>query len=695
MRFWSQAPLVRLLLPFTAGIIAAVYSGWRSPFFYIAPCLLLLLLLLTRNRYEFRGRHLHGFLVPAAMLFSGFAVTLLNTERTSDDHFGNFHRGEEIAFIRLVSPPTEKEKSVRVEAEVLQLMDTAARSVSGHAMVYFEKDSAAMQLRYGDVLFVRSAFDEIDPPGNPCEFDYRRYLSFHNIWHQGYVSRGSWKVHSSDNGNPLIAWSVKLRDRLLDLMRKHNVGGKEFAVGAALLLGFEDKLDQEIINAYASTGALHVLSVSGLHVGIIYVVFNALLAFLDKHAKGRYLKALILLLLLWFYASLTGLSPSVLRSATMFSFIIAGRSLGRYTNIYNTLAASALLLLIIQPYLIMQVGFQLSYLAVAGIVYLHPKIYELWQTGNWLLDKVWAITAVSIAAQAATFPLGLHYFHQFPNYFLFSNLLVIPLSTIVIYLGVALFVLSWAGPAAACIAAVFSWMLWLLNTSVKLFEKLPFAVLEGITITVAETWVIYGIMSFLLLFISMRSLHYFRLALVLLAVFLGLQCAESVREHTQQKFIVYKVKGRSAYDFINGRNNVFISDTALSNNSSRMLFHIKHNWWDLGLHQPSMGSVEADTSIRGEWIYRDRRFIQFLNKRIVIIDSGLPRFSRKLRVDAVILAKNARVSIARVLESFDATIFIIDSSSSKKRVNKWKEECARLGVKHHSVMDDGAYIEVI
>ena len=189
------------------------------------------------------------------------------------------------------------------------------------------------------------------------------------------MSDKKWISTNKNEGSFILKTSISLRDYFLNIFKQYNITGNEFAVGSALILGFEDKLNPEIISAYSSSGALHVLSVSGLHIAIIYVVLLKLLFFLDKFKNGKIIKAIILVLMLWFYACLTGLSPSVMRAATMFSFIVIAKLFNRYTNVYNTLAASALLLLIINPYLIMEVGFQLSFLAVFGIVML--QIYEI------------------------------------------------------------------------------------------------------------------------------------------------------------------------------------------------------------------------------------------------------------------------------------------------------------------------------
>ena len=248
----------------------------------------------------------------------------------------------------------------------------------------------------------------------------------------------------------------------------------------------KDELDFEVKQAYAAAGAMHVLAVSGLHVGIIFLILNTLLAILDTSKKGRIVKAIILLISLWSYAMITGLSPSVLRAATMFSFVIMGTVLNRSSSIYNTLAASAFFILIINPNLLFEVGFQLSYVAVLGIVYLQPLIYKRIYTRWWLLDKVWAITAVSIAAQIATLPLTLFYFNQFPVYFMLSNLLVIPSAAVILILGILLFIASPIPFISESIGWVLNKFIEGLNFGIKEIEVLPNSLIEGLSINVLE-----------------------------------------------------------------------------------------------------------------------------------------------------------------------------------------------------------------
>mgnify|MGYP001169641341 CR=1 FL=1 len=215
--------------------------------------------------------------------------------------------------------------------------------------------------------------------------------------HQQAFKKSNQRIQTGHNAAKIfITQSIYARNRLLSILKQAQLKGDEFAVASALLVGYTDKLDADLLSAYSQTGAMHILSVSGLHVGIVFVVLNTLLLFLDRFKYGLIVKALILIFFLWIYAFISGLSPSVIRSAIMFSFIAYGKSLKKNSTIYNTLAASALLMLLYDPFYLFDVGFQLSYLAVIGIVAIQPLYSSIIKTDNWLFYQLLSLVGAVI-----------------------------------------------------------------------------------------------------------------------------------------------------------------------------------------------------------------------------------------------------------------------------------------------------------
>jgi competence protein ComEC len=263
--------------------------------------------------------------------------------------------------------------------------------------------------------------------------------------------------------------------QLLDIFRRFGIAGDEFAVLAALTVGYTDALQPDLRASYSATGAMHILSVSGLHVGIVYVVIAFLLGFLDKSVRKKILKAVLIVSFLWIYAFITGLSPSVVRSTLMFTFVAVGAALERKTHIYNTVFMSAFFMLLVNPDFLFDVGFQLSYAAVLSIVFFQRPFSNLLPVNNKLLRWLRDLLTVSVAAQLGTMPFTLYYFHQFPNYFLLTNLVAIPLSTIVIYLAMLLLLVSFVPYLSVGVAFLLKGSLWLLNYLIVWIENLPHA----------------------------------------------------------------------------------------------------------------------------------------------------------------------------------------------------------------------------
>jgi competence protein ComEC len=378
-------------------------------------------------------------------------------------------------------------------------------------------------------------------------------------------------------------WFLSIRSKFIEKLKEAKLSGNELAVASALILGYRSDLDKELMTAYAGAGATHVLAVSGLHVGIVYVILNFLLKFLNRYRYGRIIRTIILVLLLFSYAALTGLSASVFRAATMFSFVAIGSAFNRNTNIFNTLAASAFCLILYEPMIIMQVGFQLSYTAVIGIVLIQPRLFKLYTFKNQLLDWAWSITCVSVAAQIATFPLGLLYFHQFPNLFLISNLLVIPAAAAILYLGFSLFIFSFWNPALLYFGFLLKTLISSLNQVVVWIEKVPYAVLSGIDISTLESLIIYLIIAGILVFIIQEKRKGLYAGLSLACAFMILQIGEVYTQRNQRFITLYNVKGEAAVALVNGTEVTFLSSQKLWENEQSMLFHVRHHWWNKGV----------------------------------------------------------------------------------------------------------------
>ncbi len=399
-------------------------------------------------------------------------------------------------------------------------------------LVYFEKTEDINQLKPGSQIIFEQSPEPIENRRNPYEFDYKNYLKKKHIFRQVYLKTGNWSLTGYTTNTPRL-WAETIRDKLLKIYRDQEIGAQETEILSALTLGYKRELDRETKRIFSSAGAMHVLAVSGLHVGIIFFAFSFCFGFLQKRRIGKFIYVVLSISFLWGYVFITGLSPSVLRACTMFSLIIIAGNINRRANIYNTLAASAFLLLLVNPNNLFEVGFQLSYMAVFGIVFLQPRIAGLWPVKNKVGLFFWNLISVSIAAQIATFPLSSYYFNQFPTYFLLSNIVVIPAAMLLIPLGLGLLAFSKIPLLAPSIAFVVKWIIKSVYFLLSSIESFPHST-PDVVLHVPELLFVLVILFSIFLFLNSHLAVFLKSALsfaVVLAAFILFSGYKQINRH--------------------------------------------------------------------------------------------------------------------------------------------------------------------
>lgn len=703
MNHFAHIPLARLLVPFTAGIIACLTGRIHfSILTFLSVYLLLALLWLLGRKYflaHYARRWIFGTWAAACLLVAGYHISQSHHQLSRADHFSHSHDKGGYLLLKVREPVSEKANSWQVIATVKKVItDEGEQKVSGRLMLYLQKDSLAASVRYGDFLLIENNFQEVGDPKNPAEFNYRRFLSYSNIFHQAYRASGQWQPTGRNEGFFLVRWSLAMRHKALKTFEDHHLSGREFAVVSALLLGFREYLDEDLRREFAGAGAMHILCVSGLHVSIIFLVLKFLLSFLNKVPRGRIVQTVLVILLIWFYAAITGFSPSVLRASTMFSFVALGQSFRRTTSIYNTLAASAFLLMIIDPYIITRIGFQLSYLAVISIVALQPFFYQQLFFKNYFLDKAWAILTVSLAAQLATGPLSLFYFHQFPNYFLLTNLIVIPLASLIIYSALATLLLTPIPFVGMIAGKMLFGIVYALHQSVKFIEGLPYSTSSNVFINLPETLGIFMVLLFLSLFLMQQRSMALRLALgvfLLVSVSISVRSIQNLRN---DKLVVYHVNNACAIDFVSGKESVFLMCETLQGDPRKVDFHLKENRVQHGIRSVLPASLASSEKpfVNGN-LYRRGPFIRFGQLNLFLLDQSplreIPEPSMPLHY--LIVSQNSRIDPQHALDALQPQKVIIDASSTFWNTRRWEEACQEAGIEVWPVRTKGAYVAAV
>jgi len=687
---YKTAPFVRLLLPFIIGIILQWYLQFLLPViimavvgFGMAACLFYFLPLAVK----FKLQSLQGMLINLLLLTVGLLVTWQKDIRHSTNWYGNYYRDSNYIIARIEEPLIEKAKSYKADAFVESVMnDDTAVNCKGKLLVYFSKDSAAQQLHYGDRILINKNLQAIKNSGNPGAFNYERYAAFQQTFHNVFLKEKDWALLPEKNVNGFKQFIFTARANILNSLRKNISTGKdELGIAEALLIGYTNDLDKDLVQAYSNTGVVHIIAISGMHLGLIYVMLVWLFARIPLVNKSKLVQVVLILSCLWLFSLLTGASASVLRSAVMFTFITIGKNLDKKSSIYNSLAASAFVMLCYNPCFLWDVGFQLSYLAVVGIIVFQKPIYNLVYIKNKWLDNVWKLMAISLAAQILTFPVCIYYFHQFPNLFLITNIIAVPLSSVILYAEIFLIAFSWIPFAGVYAGKITGWLVWLMNKVILTVNDLSFAVWDKIPATILSTCLLYAVVIGISAWLINKNKPVFKFSLMALLAFVMVQAYGKWQIKNQQKIIVYNVPQHRAIDLVQANEYTFIGDSALLEEGMLQNFHLKPVRVALQLNNPK-------DIVSG--CLQQAPFYQFGNKRILMINKPLvfEPLQQKIDVDMIIISKSPKLYIRQLAAVFNCKQYVADASNSLWKIGKWKKDCEQLHLHLHSVPEKGAFI---
>lgn len=687
---FQRFPFLRFTVFFILGIVARHYLGPKVQMPWICFGVITALFLFF---YFWDSKRFQAVLlvISGVLLFSLGAQRLsIHKQDVEYQYLMEHHAKVEAYKGIIISTPEEKENSYRSILSVYEILVNGSwLKVKGRVNVYFDKNEGK-ELDYGNLLWVNGQFDKTEGPANPGAFDYRNYLVYQNIHFQDFIGDDYLKIGET-KGNPIVYSAQKVRKEAVRTLHDFLPDDEVRSIVLALVLGVKDELENDLIAAFSATGAMHVLAVSGLHVGIIYGLLLLIFSSTGlQQSRFRWLVFAVSVGVLWAYAFITGLSPSVLRAVTMFTFVAASRAIKRKGNIYNTLSASALCLLLYDPYLIMSVGFQLSFLAVFGIVYLFPKLYALWSTKHWILDKVWTITCVSIAAQLSTAPLSMLYFHQFPNYFLVSNLFIIPAAFAILVGGLAILLTSWWSFVAQIIAFLLLYFTKAIVFLVKSVSEMTFSTTPDIYLSTFDTWCIYLLLlSFIFGWVD-RKMSYFHFALFCALLFASSQILHRKPYMNSSEFSVLAVNGHSVLDFRYGQEAWLWADSAFLKDVDQQRFHL----YPKRLLSGSASTSYSEPLSAPNLSLSFGRLALFEGKSILHITKPIPNNFQPLEpipLDYVVLSKSAGIEPKRITSCFAAQHIILDGAMGYRSRTRFNEAAALGGFEIHDVGGEGYF----
>lgn len=691
---WKEIPFVKFLLPLVIGILLSIILENAHFIWYgilmVAVCIRIVLLF---YQLPYAYRYFHGFLAYTIIFLIGYLWCFHFNDLQKEHHFKHQLADKNIIVGKVKSSPVVgRYLKLTLSTQFIGSHPDSLNHCLGNILVYLKNDSTT-QVNYGDIVIFKGQIQAVPAPQNPYAFDYKNYLKFKNIHFQTFVHQSNlWQKTTLNQGNFIQKKALKIRQYFLSILEKHLLSSRELAVGNALILGYKEGIDEEVRTAYAHTGALHVLAVSGLHVGLIAWFVNILLSLIkQRNSAWRFTKMFILIFVTWSFALISGGSPSVLRAATMFTFLIIGLSVNRTSNIYNSLAISACVLLIWNPYLLVNVSFQLSYIAIISIVYFHPKIFRALIIKNRFYRSIWNLIALSLAAQIGTLPISIYYFHSVPLLAWLSGIVVIPAATIILGSGILLLTLESILPTFAFLAGwILYYSIWIMNEIIFFIQNIPFGVWEGVWIGIETVILLYLIIGNIALAISTKQLKWLLPASCIFLIVTLVHTHNSLKEYTQRKLMIYHSNRHSIIDFFDGKNAVSLHSKNIS--EKELSFSTQNNRWAHGIknvHNIYFENINFQTKN----IFYQKPFIQFFTKTITIIDPSFqPRAGIKMKVDFILLQKNPGYTIEEISQYFSFEKIIFSTYNSSWKIEEWKKDCQTSNIPYHDISTQGAFV---
>ncbi|MEZ0486323.1 ComEC/Rec2 family competence protein [Fibrella aquatica] len=700
-------PFFRYVGAMLAGIFLA--EAWPASFWWPmtigAICLAVATYTIYRNEHRLIKplSATQGFALMGLFGVVGWLAVYLSSPALRPNHL--IHANQlPLAYEAVVTNlPESRAKTYKVELDLrrAQVGDSGApfRPLTGRIMVYLDKGDSLHPTpvpRYGDVWLVSGPPRLVDAPINPGEFNFKRFLAHRGIFHQQYLRSWQRTVVGHDPPNRLVELAYQT-NRWSDSLLTARVGTKaEYGIVNAMILGVRDDLDSTQYQAYAAAGAVHILSVSGLHVGILFVVLSWMLQKVAPGKGNSWWVVSIKLAVLWFFALMTGFSAPVLRSALMFSFLLIAGLANRTQSLLNTLAASALLILCYDPFAAFSAGFQLSYLAVAGIGAWMPYLNQLLKPRSWIGINLWQASAVAVAAQLLTFPLGIYYFHSFPTFFLLANPIVMVLSAVLVPLSMAVLAFGWIPYLGDLLGWLLQKTAWLMNLSVDAVGQLPGALLSDLWLSLPGLLLVYTIIGAGCLLLLNPTRTYLNLTAIASLCFAGLVIYEQEQQDRQQRLTVHFLPRKTAVSLTSGHHALVLTDDDWQTNARNYDFYLKNTFGQWGIDSLSVGNLRAD-SLAFTAAYRhypDMALTVWRGRSILFINrmADYRRWRLPEVIDYVVLRRTAVRDWASLTRRVVARHVILDDSNLAEPTDSLLAQAPPPGMAVHTVRRDGVFM---
>ena len=682
---WLDYPFYRILLFLIAGILFSRFIEIDSTLFIYAICgaVLCAMIVLLIGKFSFVFKGVFALSVYSFFFFIGGAHLYFQNELGANHFIQKQTQGQDhVLQLKLSQRLTPNKFNDRFYAQVIALDQEA---VSGNTLVLFKR-ADSLGYKVGDRLTV---YDDVNLPAfarNPGDFDYRKYLKSIDVYGQVYVDKPRILSYTSGEGD--LGFLLQLRKTILTKLAGSGLRDRPKAMIEALVLGQRQNVDPEVTKSFRDAGVIHILALSGLHVGIILLILRFLTRRLLRLKYGRWIQSAVLIILLWSFALLTGMSPSIMRAVTMFSFVAVGMNLKRKGSVYHSLTLSAFVLLLYDPRLLFQVGFQLSYMAVFSIVLIQPVIAGLWTWRNKVKDFLWSIFTVTLSAQIGVAGISLFYFHQFPGLFILGNLLLLPLLPFIIGASLLLIFLLLIGFPTGWLTTSLNTVLEFIIETVARISSWDAFIIKEVHVSLWETILTYvALFSFILFLLpyfkrSKRERFYLKkpnwmlhLSVVSLILLFGIKGFESYSSSKDRFLVLHQATG---------------SAVSVSNKNHATLFADLHVM-DSIRAMNSLERLKAIENNRGKELILDslKNVISYKDAQLIVVDqNGI--YNTDIKNATILLSHSPKINLERLILELNPKLIIADGSNYRNVVEAWKMTCDKRKVELLNTYEVGA-----
>jgi len=679
---FTQVKLLKYIpLQLVFFLIIGILIGFYIPFLPRAIAIILVItlcvlaILYYRARKKIIQKSYFVIITFFTFIFIGIASVSFSNDFYKKNHYASYLTHTNNTSILIIEEVLKSnDYNNRYYAKVVSLN---SKKVQGKILLNVVKDSIIKKLNVDDKLVISHHFKAIKGPLNPYQFNYKDYLAKQQIHYQISMNNDEYLLLENDK-HSLKGFAFFIRKKINTALKKHGFKGDELAIINALLLGQRQEISKDIIQNYQNAGAVHILAVSGLHVGIILLMLTFLLKPLEKLKYGILIKLTLIIFLLWAFAIVAGLSASIVRSVTMFTAIAIAITLKQSRDIYKALIISIFFLLLFNPYYLFDVGFQLSYLAVFFIVWTQPMLYKLWKPKLKIVDYFWQLLTVSVAAQIGVLPLSLFYFHQFPGLFFMANLIIIPFLGIILGFGILIIVLALLNILPEFIANLYEKVISLLNLTVEWVGNQEFFLFQNISFTITSVILYFFIVVFFFKWIAVKKPIYIRFVLIAIIGFQLNLIAKKYISNANSEFIIFNKTRQSMLGLKKGGNlqlyHTLDSASIINDNAIKAYL---------------TGSKTKVTSLK-----KQPKNVYALNdKKILVIDSLGVYSLQKISVNYVLLRTSPNINLERLIKTLNPELIIADASNYKSHILQWEKTCKIYNIKFHYTVKDGAFIK--